>query len=137
MIDRLRAAPNFLAVIGASGSGKSSVVMAGLLPRLKAGALAGSADWDYIEQLKPGRRPLDELSIELAKRLHVSQSEIDQDLRMPSKLGLHRLAKQLTRTRLVIYIDQFEELFTQTETSEDRQLFVDGSRRPLMSPIVS
>src|SRR5207247_22419 len=38
-----------LAIIGPSGSGKSSVVMAGLLPRLRAGALPGSEEWLYLD----------------------------------------------------------------------------------------
>jgi polynucleotide 5'-kinase involved in rRNA processing len=44
LVERARRAP-FLVVLGASGSGKTSVVRAGLIPMLKAGALAGSATW--------------------------------------------------------------------------------------------
>ena len=49
-------APRFLALVGASGSGKSSVLLAGLLPRLQAGALAGSERWIYLPPLVPGSR---------------------------------------------------------------------------------
>src|SRR5262249_17931162 len=50
----------FLAVVGPSGSGKSSVVRAGLLPALRRGELAGSERWFVIEML-PGAYPLEEL----------------------------------------------------------------------------
>src|SRR6185295_8431626 len=52
LLDRVQRAP-FLAVLGASGSGKSSVVRAGLIPLLKGGALSGSERWRYMT-LKPG-----------------------------------------------------------------------------------
>ena len=50
----------FLAVVGASGSGKSSAVRAGLIPTLRAGALPGSDRWFYLEML-PGSHPFEEL----------------------------------------------------------------------------
>ena len=56
----------FLAVVGASGSGKSSVVRAGLVPALRAGALAGSGDW-FIVQMVPGFTPLHDLEAALLR----------------------------------------------------------------------
>ena len=56
----------FLAVLGASGSGKSSLVRAGLIPALRRGALNGS-DNSPIHLLAPGARPLEELAMSLAK----------------------------------------------------------------------
>ncbi|HSJ50323.1 MAG TPA: BTAD domain-containing putative transcriptional regulator, partial [Actinomycetota bacterium] len=50
----------FLCVVGPSGSGKSSLVRAGLVPALRAGALAGSDRWFFVD-LVPGRHPLREL----------------------------------------------------------------------------
>src|SRR5262249_20155378 len=47
LVDRVSHAP-FLTVLGASGSGKSSVVRAGLIPRLKGGAVSGSDGWRYL-----------------------------------------------------------------------------------------
>jgi hypothetical protein len=52
----------FLAVVGPSGSGKSSLVKAGLLPALRKGALPGSDQWFVVEML-PGAHPLEELEI--------------------------------------------------------------------------
>jgi hypothetical protein len=56
----------FLAVMGASGSGKSSVVRARLIPPLKAGALLGSASWRYVT-IKPEATPIDSLAVALGK----------------------------------------------------------------------
>ena len=75
LVERARRSP-FVAVLGASGSGKSSVVRAGLIPMLKGGALPGSESWRYIT-LKPGARPLDALAAELAK-LHGDPTAVVQ-----------------------------------------------------------
>src|SRR5438034_528871 len=57
LVERLRT-QRLLAVVGPSGSGKSSLVLAGLIPALKAGALPGSQDWCYLPPLVPGSDPL-------------------------------------------------------------------------------
>ena len=57
MVERLRDGERLLGVVGSSGSGKSSVVLAGLLPRLKGGALPGSEGWRYAT-IVPGSQPL-------------------------------------------------------------------------------
>src|SRR5206468_830026 len=49
-----------LAVVGVSGSGKSSVIAAGLLPSLRAGLLPGSDSWTQAS-IRPGEHPIDEL----------------------------------------------------------------------------
>ena len=56
LVTRLRK-ENLVAVIGPSGSGKSSLVLAGLIPALKAGAIAGSGTWRYLGEWSPGRMP--------------------------------------------------------------------------------
>ncbi len=114
--------PRLLAVIGASGSGKSSVLMAGLLPKLRKGALADSQSWVYLPPFVPGAHPLESLSATLTAELpSVSMTAIDEDLRNPNGRGLHRLAGRIGGyQRLVLYIDQFEELFTQTTDEAER-----------------
>ncbi len=57
-------AQNFLAVIGPSGSGKSSLVRAGLLPALPLGAIGTGSDWRIVI-LRPGDRPLHSLAMAL------------------------------------------------------------------------
>ncbi|HVO42117.1 MAG TPA: TIR domain-containing protein, partial [Aggregatilineales bacterium] len=126
-------AERFLAVIGPSGSGKSSVVMAGLLPRLATGALPGSDRWVYLPPLLPGADPIDALSLTLEAALPAkSYVAVQEDLNAPSAQGLHLLARRIayqataqTKTHVVLLIDQFEELFTQTTDEKKRQQFID------------
>ena len=58
-----------LAIIGPSGSGKSSVMMAGLLPRLQQGGMPGSEASIYLDPIIPGVHPLESLALVLAERL--------------------------------------------------------------------
>ncbi len=51
-------ASRFLAVIGPHGSGKSSAVLAGLLPQLEQGLLPQSHKWIYLKPMAPGQHPL-------------------------------------------------------------------------------
>ncbi len=64
LVEKLAQNP-FVAVVGASGSGKSSLVKAGLLPRLKANVLPDSARW-HVLTLTPGSQPLRSLASQLA-----------------------------------------------------------------------
>ena len=66
LLDHLRQ-DRLLAVIGSSGSGKSSLVLAGLVPALQAGALPGSAAWRYLPPLTPGSDPLASLARAVAR----------------------------------------------------------------------
>ena len=56
-------------VLGPSGSGKSSVVMAGLLPCLRDGRVLNSKEWVYLDPVFPGAHPLEALAVSLAKQL--------------------------------------------------------------------
>jgi hypothetical protein len=118
-----------LTVIGASGSGKSSVVMAGLLPRLQQGALPASQEWLYLEPVVPGTRPLEALALTLAVHFpNRSVKALREDLEDDAARGLHLLTTQLAKTpeqRVVLFIDQFEELFTQMIDEAERQRFID------------
>jgi WD40 repeat protein/class 3 adenylate cyclase len=87
-----------LGVVGPSGSGKSSVVMAGLLPSLAAGLLPGSERWGHAI-LRPGEHPVDALDSALASG-------------EPGE-------------RLVLVVDQFEEVFSTTVEEPERAAFVD------------
>lgn len=119
--------PRFLAVIGASGSGKSSVIMAGLLPALQDGAVDNSQQWRYLETIVPGVHPLENLVGTLSDIFpEKSHTAIREDLNNPNTRGLHTLAKQAAKhTQLVLYIDQFEELFTLTVSETERHQFID------------
>jgi WD40 repeat protein/transcriptional regulator with XRE-family HTH domain len=116
------AAGRFLAVVGPSGSGKSSVVRASLLPALRNGALPGSEQWFYAELL-PGSRPLEEIEAAL---LRVAVNPPDQLLSQlhEDERGLARAVKRVLpadpSVELVLVIDQFEEIFTLLETEATR-----------------
>ncbi|TMC23062.1 MAG: TIR domain-containing protein [Chloroflexi bacterium] len=118
-----------LTMVGPSGSGKSSVVLAGLLPRLQAGVLPGSEVWVYLEPIVPGTHPIEALALTLAPHFPGrSMKTLCEDLQDDSARGLHWLAMQLVKEsgrRLVLVIDQFEELFTQAIAEEDRRRFIE------------
>ena len=117
---------NFLAVIGPSGSGKSSLVKAGVLPGLRNGRIPGSEDWFYAEMV-PSQAPLEELSSAL---LSVSTGDLPDMVNTlrDNADGLARGVHQALPdpdSKLVLMIDQFEELFTQVEQESERQRFLD------------
>jgi energy-coupling factor transporter ATP-binding protein EcfA2 len=123
-------AARLLAVVGPSGSGKSSVVMAGLLPKLQQGALPGSDQWVYLDPIVPNTHPLASLAGVLWKRFpEKTLQAIQQDLEGDSAEDtLHRLTSLLPKrpdARVVVLLDQFEELFTQTIDERERRHFID------------
>ena len=124
-----RPSARLLTVVGPSGSGKSSVVMAGLLPCLQNGGLPGSHKWIYLEYIKPGVHPIEALAQTLSQHLpDRSFVSLCEDLQAESSRGFHLLANRIAgqvRTHVVLLIDQFEELFTQTSAVSERQQFID------------
>lgn len=116
----------FLAVIGPSGSGKSSLVRAGLIPELWRGVIEGSEKW-YIVDMIPGSYPLDKLETALI-RVAANQAGNLRDQLQRDDRGLLRVADIILpgdETELVIVIDQFEEVFTLLEDETERQHFLD------------
>jgi len=121
-VEDKRRPARLLAVLGASGSGKSSVMMAGLLPKLRE----KHADWVYLDPLVPGSQPLEKLTIALARRFgNKAQAAIREDLTDRSTRGLHRLACELSDKPVILYIDQFEEVFTLVSDEGERRQFID------------
>ncbi len=115
----------FLAVIGPSGSGKSSLVRAGLIPALLRGELPGSEDW-YIVDMVPGTHPLDELEVALT-RVAVSHAEGLREQLGRDERGLVRAAQLILPqddSQLLLVIDQFEELFTLIDDEAARAHFI-------------
>jgi WD40 repeat protein/serine/threonine protein kinase len=116
----------FLAVVGPSGSGKSSVVKAGLLPAVRAGKLNGSANW-FVVEMVPGTHPLEELEAALL-RVAVKPPESLMNTLREDERGLVRAVKWALpgddTTELLLVIDQFEEVFTMVEDESVRTHFL-------------
>ena len=106
----------FLAVIGASGSGKSSFVRAGLLPAIREGFLLGTTDW-HIVVIKPGHEPYQHLAHELdrGRRRKIPSDGLSVIAALRNSDQGVTLALQecgvSSSTRVLIVVDQFEELF--------------------------
>ncbi len=123
LVSRL-AGQRLLAVVGASGSGKSSVVRAGVLPALQRGALAGSEQWPAVV-FTPGPHPLAELSASCAPVLGVSVGALLAQLESDPG-GLAAAVSGSEWERLVVFVDQFEETFTLGDDVTERGRFVDA-----------
>jgi len=126
----------FLAIVGASGSGKSSLARAGMLAALKSGALDRSAAWPLVV-FKPGRDPVESLSVALAALPGgASLIKDTRDLLNIEAFGddpksLHTLARLALRDaprscRLFVLVDQAEEVFTLCEDAAARRAFFDA-----------
>ena len=103
----------FLAVVGPSGSGKSSVVRAGLVPALRQGALPGSHRW-YVIDMLPGSHPLREIETALLGVAVEPPPSLMEELERDD-LGLARAVDRVlpdAEAELVIVLDQLEEVFT-------------------------
>jgi transcriptional regulator with XRE-family HTH domain len=118
----------FLGVIGPSGSGKSSVVRAGLIPALRRGGLPGSENW-FVVDMFPGKHPFEELEASLL-RIAVNPPE---SLLLQLKDGsrgllrsIHRILPADESVELVLVIDQFEEVFTLIEDESERALLLES-----------
>jgi len=127
----------FVAVVGASGSGKSSLVRAGLLPALRQNRLPGSSTWEFA-LFSPWQSPLSQLAAPLVTLLEPEMSEVDRlaetrklaDYLREGRISLAEvvrriLEKQPGTGRLVLVADQFEELFTLCRDEAERQRFLD------------
>ena len=107
----------FIAVVGPSGSGKSSVVKAGLLPAIRRGALPLSGSWFTIE-MTPATHPFEQLEDALLNvAVNPPPSLLEQ---LVGDQGLQRAVSRVLPadgSQLLLLIDQFEELFTQVDTA--------------------
>jgi tetratricopeptide (TPR) repeat protein len=120
-----------VAVVGSSGSGKSSVVQAGLIPRLRRQA-PPSPTWDAIT-FKPGNAPFHNLAAALASTW-TTETDPGRQVLQAEEIGtaladgkarveafLHKALEARQAERLLVVVDQFEELFVQTPESLRRR----------------
>lgn len=126
-----------LALVGPSGSGKSSVVAAGVVPRLKEGAIDGSDQWHYYPPLVPGSNPLENLVRAILPAGVRAETWIAQQVESlkTDATHLHLLVTEeggngkgpaAAPGTAVLVIDQFEELFTLCRHEDTRQAFIDN-----------
>ncbi|EDM78150.1 peptidase C14, caspase catalytic subunit p20, partial [Plesiocystis pacifica SIR-1] len=112
----------FVTLVGASGSGKSSLVMAGLCPALRGGALDGRRDW-RIAYLRPGARPCRALARALCPLLgqpdaaEGASEALADELSSDDQALQRALASSRTPGRVLLVVDQLEELFTEAKLS--------------------
>ncbi len=131
LIEKVRLG-NFLAVLGVSGSGKSSVVRAGLLHQLKLGKKLGeSRQWRICEPFTPNEKeqsPLDNLARVLAAEdlpdaMWLQEFDSVKYLLQKGAAGFKQWLDKIEAPRVVLVIDQFEEFFTRCDFSERQQFF--------------
>jgi serine/threonine protein kinase/WD40 repeat protein/DNA-binding winged helix-turn-helix (wHTH) protein len=123
-----------LAVVGPSGSGKSSAVRAGLIPAIRRGAIEGSEGW-FVTEMIPGPHPLEELEAALLRVAAQPPAGLLQLLESGAR-GLLQ-AVELTipdGSQLLLAVDQFEELFTLTEEESERALLLESLRVAAADP---
>jgi WD40 repeat protein len=120
-----------VAVIGPSGSGKSSVVYAGLIPQLRI-----KGNW-LIESFRPGNQPFYQLASALVRQLEPEAGETAQlreavglaadmqqgKITLPTVIS--RLLERHSNKRLLLFADQFEELYTLCQDKEEIKRFAD------------
>lgn len=126
---------HLVAVVGASGSGKSSVVFAGLIGQLKQDR---SHHWQIVS-FRPGNHPVESLAMAItAAAIALSQGlengnrlqelELEVELRNSHTALQNSLESIITaspKSHIVLIADQFEELYTLCQDSEERKIFLD------------
>lgn len=118
---------SLVAVVGASGSGKSSVAFAGLVPRLKQ-----EIPQAKITSFRPGQYPFEALVMTLLTLQHPTHSRIEvmewgmrlqsQETVLPQLVN--PIINESEETRLILIIDQFEELFTLCRDPQQQEIFL-------------
>ena len=126
-----------VAVVGPSGSGKSSVVFAGLIPKLRK-----EGNW-LIESFRPGKEPFVPLASALVRQLEPEAGETQQ---LRSAVGLagdmqqgritlqqvvSRILERNSGKRLLLVADQFEELYTLCQVKEEQERFANELLRAI------
>jgi len=123
-----------LAVLGPSGSGKSSVARAGLLPELARRPLPGR-DKSRVAVFTPGAHPMRAIAIALARMdpNHPDPRKVAEDFCRRSEQGewdglcwSAEALSEIDSSPLILLIDQFEEVYSQCEDAEQRTCFIEN-----------
>ncbi len=134
LADRLRHDRFLAVVVGASGSGKSSLVRAGLVPVLRQGG-----EYAAIHIITPTAHPLEALAVSLTRDSEsVTATTMLMDDMGREGRSLHRFMRKMMRKgaekqgsrgdalRLLLVVDQFEELFTLCHDETERKAFIEN-----------
>jgi serine/threonine protein kinase/WD40 repeat protein len=124
-----------LTVVGPSGSGKSSAVRAGLLPAIRRGGISGSARW-FIVEMHPGVQPFRELESALLRVAPRHLPSLAEELEWGEGAVL-RIANRILPaddSELLLFVDQFEELFTLLPDDRRRNAFLQALADAVMEP---
>jgi hypothetical protein len=157
-MSRLSGGSGLLVVSGVSGAGKSSLLRAGVLPRIRGAGLASvpdSASWPCLV-CTPTRAPLDELALRVAMLAGADASAVRRGLDSdPGGFALTARQAALApppvpgggpqgpaarqhrppgQQRLLLVVDQFEQLFTQCADDRQRQAFITAPGRLRLIP---
>ncbi len=130
---------SLLVLVGASGSGKSSLVRAGLVAALQRGQLwadgsqppEGSVYWQ-VNVITPTARPLESLAASLTRdseSVTATATLMDDLIKDPRSLHFYvrrLVSKPGAGARVLLVVDQFEELFTLCKDKAQRKAFVDN-----------
>ncbi|WP_460344271.1 nSTAND1 domain-containing NTPase [Actinoallomurus acanthiterrae] len=113
----------FVTVFGASGVGKSSLLRAGLIPRMQDDRASAGDQSPLVVLLTPGVHPLDECAMHLAHLCSLAPGQVRDELATEVR-GLNRIVRQALvdqppEAELLVVMDQFEEVFTLCHDSAD------------------
>ena len=133
LMSRRLAGIGLAVVSGVSGAGKSSLLQAGVLPRLRKaglGAVPEAASWPCLV-FTPGDRPLEELAVRVAPLAGANAAAVLPEL-MAEPAGFALTARQAAlahsgapgQQRVLLIVDQFEQLFTRCRSEEERHAFI-------------
>lgn len=119
----------FVAVIGASGSGKSSLMYCGLVPILYGGFITGAGSRWQIITSRPGNNPIENLALSITREKKEGAGKTgEQELKITtailrrSSVGLAEALRQQVYTgesNILLMVDQFEELFRYKKSRRD------------------
>lgn len=118
---------HFVAVVGSSGCGKSSLLRAGLIPALKAGYLVDDSDHWIITIMKPGQSPLYNLVESLLQQINpgINPGDVSSLLKKIDEEGADAILEVIVpiwkekKVNFFLLVDQFEELFRFTMNQKD------------------
>jgi len=130
LLQELGTSRRFIGLVGASGSGKSSLVGAGVVPAVRSGELDGSYAWRVVS-MRPGPKPCHEVAVRVTQLSGGgvgALDELEKSLLADERALSHQvdlaLADDRGGDRLLLVVDQFEELFTQCSDEAERSAFL-------------